>query len=79
MPLLIVTKLEQYQYGEATALAVVMLAGVLRHAAAGEPLQAWSRGRGPQWLALVPGIVEISPEVRRRARVRTITEPAYVR
>ena len=27
----------------------------------------------------VPGIVEISPELRRRAKVRTITEPAYVR
>jgi sulfate transport system permease protein len=29
VPLLIVTKLEQFQYGEATALAVVMLAGSL--------------------------------------------------
>jgi sulfate/thiosulfate transport system permease protein len=27
----------------------------------------------------VPGIVELAPEVRRRAKVRTITEPAYVR
>jgi sulfate transport system permease protein len=27
----------------------------------------------------VPGIVEVGPEVRRRAKVRTITEPAYVR
>jgi sulfate/thiosulfate transport system permease protein len=27
----------------------------------------------------VPGIVELSPEVRRRAKVRTITEPAWVR
>jgi sulfate/thiosulfate transport system permease protein len=29
--------------------------------------------------AAVPGLVEISPEIQRRARVRTITEPAYVR
>jgi sulfate/thiosulfate transport system permease protein len=29
--------------------------------------------------AIVPGVVEIPPEVQRRARVRTITEPAYVR
>jgi sulfate transport system permease protein len=29
--------------------------------------------------AVVPGLVEIPPEVQRRARVRTITEPAYVR
>jgi sulfate transport system permease protein len=27
----------------------------------------------------VPGIVDVGPEVRRRAKVRTITEPAYVR
>ncbi len=29
--------------------------------------------------ATVPGMVELAPEVRRRARVRTITEPLYVR
>ena len=29
--------------------------------------------------AFVPGVVELAPEVQRRARVRTITEPAYVR
>lgn len=29
--------------------------------------------------AIIPGVVEISAEARRRARVRTITEPAYVR
>jgi sulfate/thiosulfate transport system permease protein len=29
--------------------------------------------------AAIPGVVEIPPEVQRRARVRTITEPAYVR
>jgi sulfate/thiosulfate transport system permease protein len=27
----------------------------------------------------IPGVVEVAPEVRRRARVRTITEPFYVR
>jgi sulfate/thiosulfate transport system permease protein len=27
----------------------------------------------------VPGLVELTPEVRRRSRVRTITEPLYVR
>jgi sulfate transport system permease protein len=27
----------------------------------------------------VPGLVEVAPEARRRARVRTITEPAHVR
>ena len=27
----------------------------------------------------VPGIVEVAPEIRRRAKVRTITEPAHVR
>ena len=29
--------------------------------------------------AAVPGVVEIPPEMQRRARVRTITEPAHVR
>jgi sulfate transport system permease protein len=29
--------------------------------------------------AFVPGVVEVGPEVQRRARVRTITEPALVR
>src|SRR5688500_114740 len=28
---------------------------------------------------VVPGIVPVAPEIRRRARVRTITEPAAVR
>ena len=29
--------------------------------------------------AAVPDLVEVPPEIQRRARVRTITEPAYVR
>jgi sulfate transport system permease protein len=29
--------------------------------------------------SIVPGVVPVAPEIRRRARVRTITEPAWVR
>jgi sulfate transport system permease protein len=29
--------------------------------------------------SVVPGVVPVAPEIRRRARVRTITEPAWVR
>ena len=43
VPLLIVTKLEQFQYPEATALAVVMLAGSLVTLLAMNFLQAWNR------------------------------------
>lgn len=43
VPLLIVTKLEQFQYPEATALAVVMLAGSLLTLLAVNLLQAWNR------------------------------------
>jgi sulfate/thiosulfate transport system permease protein len=46
VPLLIVTKLEQYQYGEATALAVVMLTGSFATIFIVNLLQAWSRRRG---------------------------------
>jgi sulfate/thiosulfate transport system permease protein len=46
VPLLIVTKLEQYQYGEATALAVVMLAGSFLTLLLVNLLQARSRRRG---------------------------------
>lgn len=43
VPLLIVTKLEQFQYQQATALAVVMLAGSLVTLLAVNLLQAWNR------------------------------------
>jgi sulfate transport system permease protein len=43
VPLLIVTKLEQFQYREATALAVVMLAGSLLTLLAVNFLQSWNR------------------------------------
>jgi sulfate transport system permease protein len=43
VPLLIVTKLEQFQYQHATALALVMLAGSLLTLLATNLLQAWSR------------------------------------
>jgi sulfate transport system permease protein len=43
VPLLIVTKLEQFQYQQATALAVVMLAGSLLTLLAVNLLQAWNR------------------------------------
>ncbi len=43
VPLLIVTRLEQFQYPEATALAVVMLAGSLLTLLAVNLLQAWNR------------------------------------
>lgn len=43
VPLLVVTKLEQFQYAEATALAVVMLAGSLVTLLAVNLLQAWNR------------------------------------
>jgi sulfate transport system permease protein len=43
VPLLIVTKLEQFQYPQATALAVVMLAGSLITLLAVNFLQAWNR------------------------------------
>jgi sulfate transport system permease protein len=46
VPLLIVTKLEQYQYGEATALAVVMLTGAFATIFLVNALQSWSRRRG---------------------------------
>jgi sulfate transport system permease protein len=46
VPLLIVTKLEQYQYGEATALAVVMLMGSFATLLVINLLQAWTRRRG---------------------------------
>ena len=46
VPLLIVTKLEQYQIGEATALAVVMLVGSFATLFAVNALQAWARRRG---------------------------------
>jgi sulfate transport system permease protein len=36
-------------------------------------------GGGAVMASAVPGIVDVGPEVRRRAKVRTITEPAYVR
>lgn len=45
VPLLIVTKLEQYQYSEATALALVMLAGSFLMLLSINALQAWSRRR----------------------------------
>jgi sulfate transport system permease protein len=43
---LIVTKLEQYQYSQATALAVVMLTGSFATLLIVNLLQAWTRGRG---------------------------------
>jgi len=43
VPLLIVTKLEQFQYPEATALAVVVLAGSLVTLLAMNILQVWNR------------------------------------
>ncbi len=46
VPLLIVTKLEQYQYSEATALAVVMLSGSFATIFLVNLLQGWSRRRG---------------------------------
>lgn len=46
VPLLIVTKLEQYQYGEATALAVVMLVGSFSTVFAVNALHAWARKKG---------------------------------
>jgi sulfate transport system permease protein len=46
VPLLIVTKLEQYQYGQATALAMVMLAGSFLALLLVNLLQAWTRRRG---------------------------------
>ena len=46
VPLLIVTKLEQYQYGEATALAMVMLVGSFLTLFAINLLQAWTRRGG---------------------------------
>ena len=46
VPLLIVTKLEQYQYGEATALGVVMLTGAFATIFLVNALQSWSRRRG---------------------------------
>lgn len=46
VPLLIVTKLEQYQYSEATALAVVMLVGSFATLLAVNALQARSRKGG---------------------------------
>ena len=52
VPLLIVTKLEQYQYSQATALAMVMLAGLVRHPAGGEPAAGLDPPPGgPPWLA----------------------------
>ncbi len=44
-PLLIVTKLEQYEYAEATAIAVVMLAASFVLLFALNAVQAWSRRR----------------------------------
>jgi sulfate transport system permease protein len=46
VPLLIVTKLDQYDYAGATALAVVMLAGSFLLLVAINALQAWSRRSG---------------------------------
>ena len=46
VPLLIVTKLEQYQYGQATALAMVMLTGSFATLLLVNLLQAWTRGKG---------------------------------
>jgi sulfate transport system permease protein len=46
VPLLIVTKLEQYQYGSATALAMVMLAGSFLTLLLVNLLQAWTRRKG---------------------------------
>jgi sulfate transport system permease protein len=46
VPLLIVTKLEQYQYGEATALAVVMLAGSFATVFIVNAIQAAARRKG---------------------------------
>jgi sulfate/thiosulfate transport system permease protein len=46
VPLLIVTKLEQFQYPEATALAVVMLVGSFATIFIVNLLQGWSRRRG---------------------------------
>jgi len=47
VPLLIVTKLEQYDTPGATALAVVMLSGSFLLLFVVNALQAWSRRRGP--------------------------------
>jgi sulfate transport system permease protein len=44
-PLLIITKLEQYDYAGATAIAVVMLVGSFAMLLTINLLQAWSRGR----------------------------------
>ena len=46
VPLLIYTKLEQFQYPEATALAVVMLIGSFATLLVINLLQAWTRRRG---------------------------------
>ena len=50
VPLLIVTKLEQYDYAGATAIALVMLRGLVRHAAAGE--RPAGLGRAPRSAAV---------------------------
>ncbi len=44
-PLLIVIKLEEFDYGCATVIATVMLAISIRHALPHQQLQAWSRRR----------------------------------
>ena len=44
-PLLIITKLEQYDYAGATAIAVVMLVGFVRAAAASSTCCSGGRGR----------------------------------
>jgi sulfate transport system permease protein len=44
VPLLIVTKLDQYDYRGATALAVVMLGGSFALMMVGNALQSWTRG-----------------------------------
>jgi sulfate transport system permease protein len=46
VPLLIVTKLEQFQYSQATALAVVMLVGSFLTLLAVNALQAGARRKG---------------------------------
>ena len=75
-PLMIITKLEQYDYAGATAIAVVMLVAVFPAAARDQPLQAWTRRRA--------GVLAVSVDVMTAATARPrpatpAREPAWVR
>jgi sulfate transport system permease protein len=59
-PLLIITKLEQYDYAGATAIAVVMLVVAFVMLLLINLLQAWSGSRGKEKLVLAPVSVKAS-------------------